>query len=163
MGQNVAILDTDYHHGNGTQAIFYADPHTWYGSLHIDPAGDYPFYAGYADETGIGAGKGMNCNVPLRPGVSEAQYLEALDSLLARIAAFGAQALVVSAGFDTYIDDPVGTFRVTTDGFYEIGRRIGELALPTLVVQEGGYCVTDLGSNVVALLRGLVSSDTGGV
>jgi acetoin utilization deacetylase AcuC-like enzyme len=154
-GQRVAILDTDYHHGNGTQAIFYADPDTWYGSVHIDPTVDYPFYAGYADEIGKGAGEGTNCNVPLVPGVDEERYLSALDSLLARLVAFGPRWLIVSAGFDTYVDDPIGTFQVTTGGFYGIGRRLGELAIPTLVVQEGGYCIADLGRNVVAFLSGL--------
>jgi acetoin utilization deacetylase AcuC-like enzyme len=151
----VVILDTDYHHGNGTQAIFERDPDVWYGSLHIDPETDYPFYAGYADETGTGAGRGTNCNVPLPPGTGRSQYLDALSALLERIALFGAHWLIISAGFDTYVRDPVGTFQITTGGFYEIGRRIGELDLPTLVVQEGGYCVPDLGQNVVAFLEGL--------
>jgi acetoin utilization deacetylase AcuC-like enzyme len=154
-GQQVAILDTDYHHGNGTQAAFYADPGVWYGSAHIDPATDYPFYAGYADETGEGAGEGTNCNVPLPPEVDEEQYLSALDSLLARLVVFGPHWLIVSAGFDTYIHDPVGTFQVTTGGFHKIGRRLGELGVPTLVVQEGGYCTADLGCSVAAFLSGL--------
>lgn len=161
-GQRVAILDIDYHHGNGTQAIFYADPETWYGSMHIDPTVDYPFYAGYADETGAGAGEGTNCNVSLPAGIDEEQYLSALGSLLARLVPFGPRWLIVSAGFDTYVDDPIGTFRVTTGGFYEIGRRLGELAIPTLVVQEGGYCIPDLGRNVAAFLRGLTEQSAKG-
>jgi acetoin utilization deacetylase AcuC-like enzyme len=124
--------------------------------VHVDPTVDYPFYAGYADETGVGAAEGTNCNVPLRPGIDEEQYLLALDLLLARLVAFGPHWLIVSAGFDTYIHDRIGTFQVTTSGFCDIGRRLGELAIPTLVVQEGGYCIADLGRNVVAFLRGLV-------
>ncbi len=154
-GGRVAILDTDYHHGNGTQAIFYAEPDVWYGSLHIDPGTDYPFFAGYEDEVGIGAGKGTNWNVPLLPGTGQDRYLSALETLLVRLTAYNPQWLIVSAGFDTYIDDPIGTFQVTTAGFNKIGRRIRTLNVPTLVVQEGGYCVPDLGRNVVALLQGL--------
>jgi len=153
----VAILDIDYHHGNGTQAVFYAEPDVWYGSLHVDPDTDYPFFAGYTDEVGIGAGEGTNWNVPLAPGTSQARYLSALDALLARLIAFDPRWLVVSAGFDTYIDDPVGTFQLTSAGFNEIGQRIRMLDLPTLVVQEGGYCVPDLGRIVVSFLRGLVN------
>ena len=155
-GKRVAILDIDYHHGNGTQAIFYAEPDVWYGSLHVDPDTDYPFFAGYADEVGTGAGEGTNWNVPLSPGTGQDRYLSALDTLLARLIAFNPLWLIVSAGFDTYIDDPIGTFRLTTACFNEIGRRIRTLNVPTLAIQEGGYCVVDLGRNVVAFLEGLV-------
>jgi len=141
-GERVAILDIDYHHGNGTQAIFYAEPNVWYGSLHIDPGTDYPFFAGYADEVGIGAGEGANWNVPLPPGTSQGRYLSALETLFVRLTAF-------------YIGDPIGTFQLTTAGFNKVGRRIRTLNVPTLVVQEGGYCVPDLGRNVAAFLKGL--------
>ena len=154
-GERVAILDTDYHHGNGTQAIFYAEPDVWVGSLHIDPETDYPFFAGYADEVGIGAGEGTNWNVPLPPGTGQDRYLSNLDTLLTRLVEFDPQRLVVSAGFDTYIADPIGTFQLTTAGFNKVGRRIRTLNVPTLVVQEGGYCVPDLGRNVAAFLKGL--------
>jgi acetoin utilization deacetylase AcuC-like enzyme len=157
-GEQVAILDIDCHHGNGTHAIFYADPGVWYGSLHVDPDTDYPFFAGCADEAGTGAGEGTNWNVPLSPGTGQDRYLSALDTLLARLIAFNPLWLIVSAGFDTYIDDPTGTFELTTAGFSEIGRRIQALNIPALVVQEGGYCVVDLGRNVAAFLKGLTSS-----
>ena len=157
-GGRVAILDIDYHHGNGTQAVFYRDPDVWYGSLHIDPNTDYPFYAGYADETGEGAGQGTNCNLPLPPGICESRYLAALDTLVEWLVSFKPRCLVVSAGFDTYIHDPIGSFQVRTDGFWQIGRRIRKLGISTLVVQEGGYCVPDLGQNVVAFLSGLTGS-----
>lgn len=152
----VAILDIDYHHGNGTQAIFYADPGMCYGSLHVDPDIAYPFYAGYADEKGTGAGEGTNWNVPLPTGTSQRQYISALKSLLEHLAAFDPLWLVVSAGFDTYIHDPISTFGLTTAGIHEIGRCIHALGKPTLVVQEGGYCLQDLGLNVVAFLEGLL-------
>jgi len=154
-GERVAILDIDYHHGNGTQAIFYAEPNVWYGSLHIDPGTDYPFFAGYADEVGIGAGEGANWNVPLPPGTSQGRYLSALETLFVRLTAFYPEWIIVSAGFDTYIGDPIGTFQLTTAGFNKVGRRIRTLNVPTLVVQEGGYCVPDLGRNVAAFLKGL--------
>jgi len=154
-GERVAILDIDYHHGNGTQAIFYAEPDVWYGSLHVDPDTDYPFFAGYADEVGIGAGEGTNWNVPLSPGTDQGRYLSALETLLVRLTAFKPQWLIVSAGFDTYIGDPIGTFQLTTSGFNKVGQRIRTLNVPTLVVQEGGYCVPDLGRNVAAFLKGL--------
>ena len=155
-GERVAILDIDYHHGNGTQAIFYTDRAGWYGSLHIDPRTAYPFYAGYEEERGAGAGEGTNWNMPLPPGTDQEGYLDALEALLARLDAFGPRWLVVSAGFDTYVLDPITKFRVTTAGFGEIGQRIRALDLPTLVVQEGGYHVPDLGRNVVALLEALL-------
>ena len=153
--QRVAILDIDYHHGNGTQAIFYADPGIFYGSLHIDPDTAYPFFAGYADEKGTGAGEDTNWNVPLPPGTSQSQYISALESLLEHLIAFDPRWLVVSAGFDTYADDPISTFQVTTAGFRKVGQCICAFDRPTLVVQEGGYCVPDLGLNVTAFLEGL--------
>ena len=155
-GERVAILDTDYHHGNGTQAIFYADPQVWYGSLHIDPDIAYPYFAGYADETGAGGGQDTNWNIPLQAGTSQSQYILALETLLEHLTAFDPRWLIVSAGFDTYARDPLSTFQITTSGFHEIGRRIHALDRPTLVVQEGGYFVTDLGLNVVALLDGIL-------
>jgi acetoin utilization deacetylase AcuC-like enzyme len=155
-GERVAIVDIDYHHGNGTQAIFYEDPHVCYASLHADPRAAYPFFAGYEDETGQGNGKGTNWNVPLPPGTSQGAYLSALERLLARVREFDARWIVVSAGFDTYVHDPVSTFQLTTSSYAEIGAQIRALGTPTLVVQEGGYHVADLGRNVVALLGALV-------
>jgi acetoin utilization deacetylase AcuC-like enzyme len=149
-------LDIDYHHGNGTQAAFYTDPDVGYGSLHVDPAMAYPFFAGYAGETGAGAGEGTNWNVPLPHGTDQARYMAALEGLLEHVRAFDPAWVVVSAGFDTYLYDPIGTFQVTTEGFHEIGLHIRALDKPTLVVQEGGYHVHDLGRNVVALLRACV-------
>ncbi len=154
-GARVAILDIDYHHGNGTQAVFYTDPDVGYGSLHVDPAMAYPFFAGYVDEAGADAGEGTNWNVPLPHGTDQARYMAALEGLLEHVRAFDPAWVVVSAGFDTYLYDPIGTFQITTEGFYEIGLHIRALDKPTLVIQEGGYHVPDLGRNVVALLRAL--------
>ena len=152
----VAILDIDYHHGNGTQQIFYTRGDVLFVSIHADPAREYPFFAGYADEHGEGDGAGCNLNVPLEPGVTDARYLDALEQALAAIAAFGPRCLVLSAGFDTFADDPLGDFALTSAAYPAIGRRIAALGLPTLVVQEGGYAVSALGENVVGLLRGLL-------
>ena len=152
----VAILDIDYHHGNGTQAIFYADPDVFYCSLHIDPHNAYPFFAGYADERGTEAGEGTNWNAPLPPGTTEDRYLSALEDLLDRLSAFDPQRLIVSAGFDTYLHDPISTFQITTAGFHAAGLRIRALNKPTLIVQEGGYHVPHLGRNVAAFLHALI-------
>lgn len=154
--ERVAVLDIDYHHGNGTQAIFYSGPAIWYGSLHIDPDTAYPYFAGYADERGTGEAQGTNWNVPLQPGTSQDQYISALKSLLDHLSDFDPRWLVVSAGFDTYIHDPISAFQVTTTGIHEIGRCIHALGKPTLAVQEGGYFIQDLGLNVVAFLEGLM-------
>jgi acetoin utilization deacetylase AcuC-like enzyme len=155
-GERVAILDIDYHHGNGTQAIFYTDPDVYYGSLHIDPHAAYPFYAGYQDQVGDKAGRGTNWNVPLPPGTTQSKYLSALETLLEHLSRFDPRWLVVSAGFDTYIHDPISTFQVTTAGFDKVGARIRALNKPILVVQEGGYHVPDLGRNVVTFLNALI-------
>jgi acetoin utilization deacetylase AcuC-like enzyme len=157
-GEGVALLDVDYHHGNGTQAVFYADPGVWYGSLHVDPRAAYPFYAGYEEERGDQAGQGTNWNVPLPPGTGPKRYLSALDALLERLCAYDPRWIVVSAGLDTYRDDPIGTFQLSTDAYCEMGARIRALGRPTLVVQEGGYYLPDLGRNVVALLQALGAS-----
>lgn len=150
----VAILDIDFHHGNGTQAIFYERPDVFFASIHADPDREYPYFAGFADERGAGAGEGYNLNIPLPAYVDDAGYLEALDQALETLSAYSPRFLVVSAGFDTFIDDPLGDFVVTTEGFNAIGARIAGLGLPTLFVQEGGYAVEELGANVVSLLRG---------
>jgi len=149
----VAILDVDYHHGNGTQAIFYADPAALFCSLHAHPDDDYPYYWGEADERGEGAGDGYNRNWPLPQGVDDEGYLAALDAALVAIHEFTPRYLVVSAGFDIVAGDPVGGFRVTTAGLREIGQRIAKLDLPTIIVQEGGYLLDTLGENAVAFLQ----------
>ncbi len=152
-GELVAILDIDYHHGNGTQAIFYADTTVLYCSLHAHPDDDYPYYWGEASERGVGAGEGYNRNWPLPQGAGDAPYLAALDEALEAIREFAPRYLVVSAGFDIAAGDPVGGFDVTRAGLCEIGRRIAGLRLPTLIVQEGGYRLESLGESAVAFLR----------
>lgn len=150
----VAILDVDYHHGNGTQAIFYDRADVFFASLHGDPAVEYPFFLGHADETGVGAGAGANLNLLLPWGTSAADYLAALAVALGRITAFGAGALVVSLGVDTFEGDPISHFKLGSPDFTTLGQRIAALALPTLFVMEGGYAVGDIGGNVVNVLSG---------
>jgi acetoin utilization deacetylase AcuC-like enzyme len=149
----VAILDIDYHHGNGTQAIFYTDPAVLYGSLHADPDRAYPYYWGYANERGAGPGEGTNYNWPLPRGTGDADYLATLDQALATIRRFKPRFCVVSVGYDTAVGDAVGGFNITTDGFRAIGEHIAGLGLPTLLVQEGGYRLDTLGENAVAFLK----------
>ncbi|MGI9132335.1 MAG: histone deacetylase family protein [Rhodoferax sp.] len=149
----VAVLDLDYHHGNGTQAIFYQRPDVFFASVHGDPRTEYPFYLGYADETGSGAGLGANLNLPLGRGNDFGRWSEALELALAAIARFGAQALVVSLGVDTFIDDPISGFHLHSDDFLRLGERLHRLALPTVLVFEGGYAVEAVGVNVVNVLQ----------
>jgi acetoin utilization deacetylase AcuC-like enzyme len=153
----VAILDVDYHHGNGTQLIFYSDPTVLYCSLHAHPDEDYPYYWGDADERGAGLGIGQNRNWPLPKGTGDEAYLATLDQALAAIREFAPHYLVVSAGYDTIQGDPEGGFCITTRGLREIGRRIAALALPTVIIQEGGYLLESLGKNAVAFLQAFSS------
>ena len=152
----VAILDIDFHHGNGTQQVFYERDDVQFVSIHADPAREYPYFAGNADERGAGAGLGYNLNIPLEAGVNNERYLAALAGALEAIERFGPRYLVVSAGFDTFGGDPIGDFALTGAAYPAIGRRIAALGLPTLVVQEGGYAIAELGENVVGLLQGML-------
>lgn len=152
--RKVAILDVDYHHGNGTQDIFYARGDVLVVSIHADPRTDYPFYWGHADETGEGRGEGANLNLPLPRGTALDGYLPALDEALERIAGFGADALIVSYGADTFAGDPISFFRIETADYRPIARRIAGLGLPALIVMEGGYAVDALGANVAGFLDG---------
>jgi len=152
FGERVAILDIDYHHGNGTQEIFYADPTVLFCSLHAHPDDDYPYYWGEADERGEGAGAGFNHNWPLPQGIDDTGYLAALDEALAVIRAYAPRYFVLSAGLDIAQGDPVGGFNITPAGFKAIGQRLAELRWPTVIVQEGGYLLEKLGENAVALL-----------
>jgi acetoin utilization deacetylase AcuC-like enzyme len=151
-GRRVAILDIDYHHGNGTQDIFYGRGDVLFVSIHADPRMDYPYYWGHADEIGEGEGEGVNLNLPLPRGTGRNAYLPALDAALERIAGHGADLLVLSFGADTYAADPISHFRLETADFAVLGRRIASLGLATLIVMEGGYAVDALGGNVAGFL-----------
>ena len=153
-GRRVAILDVDYHHGNGTQDIFYARGDVLFVSIHADPVMDYPYYWGHADEAGAGEGEGATLNLPLPRGTDFAAYLPALEIALERIAAFAPDLLIVSYGADTFVGDPISHFRLETADYRALGQRIAGLGLPSLIVMEGGYAVDALGANVAAFLSG---------
>jgi acetoin utilization deacetylase AcuC-like enzyme len=150
----VAVLDVDFHHGNGTQDIFYARSDILYVSLHGDPADAFPYFSGYADESGTGAGHGFTLNLPLPPGTGFDVWQNALRVALTRIANFRADALIVSLGVDTFAEDPISFFRLQSADFLTYGRMIGECSMPTLFVLEGGYAVGEIGINVVNVLTG---------
>jgi acetoin utilization deacetylase AcuC-like enzyme len=156
-GSKVTVLDVDFHHGNGTQQIFYRRDDVQYVSLHGDPARTYPYLSGFADETGAGRGAGSNLNVPLAAGCDDEAYLAALGSACDAIQAFGPDLVIVSLGVDTFHNDPISDLAVTTDGFREQGELVAQLALPTVILQEGGYDVDAIGDNVRAFLLGVTS------
>jgi acetoin utilization deacetylase AcuC-like enzyme len=152
--QRVAILDVDYHHGNGTQSIFYDRADVLFVSIHGDPRTEYPFYLGHADEAGSGAGTGFNLNLPLAAGTGTPAWFAALEVACARIQRHGAEALVVSLGLDTFAGDPISTFALTADDFTVLGAKLKRLGLPTVFILEGGYAAAELGSNAANVLGG---------
>ncbi|WP_414476364.1 histone deacetylase family protein [Microvirga sp. M2] len=156
--KRVAILDFDVHHGNGTQDIFYDRDDVHFVSIHADPHQVFPFYAGYADERGEGAGEGFNLNLPVLVGSADPVYLEAIEAGVKSVKESGATALVVSVGFDAFKGDPSAEMNVSTQGFAEIGRLLGCASLPTALIQEGGYLVADLGLNLGAFMDGFTSA-----
>ena len=148
----VALLDMDYHCGNGTQDIFYEREDVLTISIHADPNFEYPHFIGFADERGEGRGLGFHHNFPLPAGTDDAAYLVALERALILIHEYRPTYLVVSAGMDIYADDPLGTIKVTTEGIAEIGKRIAAIELPTVIAMEGGYNNDALGRNTVGFL-----------
>lgn len=149
----VAVLDIDYHHGNGTQAVFYQRADVLTVSIHADPVEEFPWFSGHAAECGAGDGEGFNLNLPLARGSDLRQWNAALDTALERVIAFEAGALVVALGVDTFSGDPLGTFSIATSDYPDIARRIVALGLPTVITQEGGYAVEEIGDNVAAFLK----------
>ncbi|TAG47581.1 MAG: histone deacetylase family protein [Betaproteobacteria bacterium] len=155
--KRVAILDVDYHHGNGTQEIFYSRSDVLFASIHGDPLTEYPFFLGHADEAGEGDGVGFNVNLPLPAGTSVSAWFAALDSAISRIAQYRPDALVVSLGVDTFEGDPISHFSLKTSDYPALGKAIAKLDVPSLFVLEGGYAVAEIGENVVGVLRGFAS------
>ena len=149
----VAILDIDYHAGNGTQDIFYDCSDVLMVSIHADPAREYPYYAGFASETGRGPGIGYHHNFPLTAGTDDALYLDTLNQALALISDFSPNYMVVSVGMDIYKEEPIGDFKVTQNGIRQIGERISALKYPTLIVLEGGYYLPLFGGNFCSFVR----------
>nr|WP_255595325.1 histone deacetylase family protein [Achromobacter sp. ACM05] len=154
--QRVAVLDVDYHHGNGTQSIFYDRGDVLTVSVHGDPTTEYPFYLGYADERGDGAGQGCNLNLPLPAGSDFAAWTAALQQGLDAVRTFKADALVVALGVDTYEGDPISKFKLKSADYLQVGRMLADLGLPTVFTMEGGYAVADVGINVANVLEGFV-------
>ncbi len=152
--RRVALLDVDFHHGNGSQAIFYDRNDVMFLSLHGDPNEAFPHFLGYADESGAGPGEGFNHNYPMGPGTNYATWGKALDDACAKIAGYAPDALVVSLGVDTFERDPISFFKLTSDDFKRYGATIAGLRLPTLFIMEGGYAVEEIGINAVNVLEG---------
>lgn len=146
----VAILDTDMHHGQGTQEIFYDRSDVLCVSIHGDPTNFYPVVAGFEDERGSGPGEGFNLNLPMPHGAQETCFFERLDIALPAIKVFEPGAIVLSLGFDIYELDPQSTVDVTRSGIAKLGRLVRALELPCLVVQEGGYHLESLTDNACA-------------
>ncbi len=156
--KRVALLDVDFHHGNGSQDIFYDRNDVLFCSLHGRPEDAFPHFLGYSDERGQGAGEGFNFNYPLAPHTRFDRWNAALADALAKIADFAPEALVVSLGVDTYKDDPISFFKLESDDFIRYGEAIGSLRVPTLFVMEGGYAVSEIGVNTVNVLEGFLSA-----
>jgi acetoin utilization deacetylase AcuC-like enzyme len=152
--RKVAILDVDYHHGNGTQEIFYRRADVLTISIHADPRQEYPFFLGFADETGKGKGEGFHLNLPLRWGSRWDAYEQAMLAAMKKLRKFGPDAIVVSLGLDTFKEDPISRFKLEQDDYLRIGEMIAQAQRPTLFVMEGGYAVDALGINAVNVLTG---------
>ena len=150
----VALLDVDFHHGNGSQAIFYDRSDVMFLSLHGDPKEAFPHFLGYADETGHGAGEGFNHNYPMGPGTSFDTWGAALEDACKKIKNYGPDAVVISLGVDTFEHDPISFFKLSSDDFKRYGATIAGIGLPTLFVMEGGYAVEEIGINPVNVLQG---------
>jgi acetoin utilization deacetylase AcuC-like enzyme len=153
-GARIAILDIDFHHGNGTQAIFYDRSDVLFISLHADPDRQYPYFLGAASEQGAGEGESFNINYPLPIKTTDGEYIATLDQACERIANYAPHALLVSLGVDTFGGDPLGDFALTSAAFPRIGARLAQLNVPTVFLMEGGYAIEDLGKNVVGVLAG---------
>jgi acetoin utilization deacetylase AcuC-like enzyme len=151
----VAIVDIDFHHGNGTQDMFYDNEHVLTISIHANPKRHFPYFAGFPEEVGSGKGEGYNMNIILNDGTGATEYIKTLKNIvLPAVRHFEPDYLVVAAGFDTYEHDPIGSFKIKTPEYELIGKTLSLLDLPTVIIQEGGYFTRDLGANVVSFLKG---------
>jgi acetoin utilization deacetylase AcuC-like enzyme len=153
----VAILDFDTHHGDGSQSIFYNRNDVFTGSVHTDPAGYYPFFVGYGDERGAGAGKGYNMNVPLAPGANDDVFVAACATLAKAALERDCRAVVIAAGWDAHEEDPLSMLRVSDGGYGRIGEVFGAMQLPTVIVQEGGYSLEVIASAPKRFLAGFTA------
>ncbi|MBE2197883.1 MAG: histone deacetylase family protein [Anaerolinea sp.] len=156
QGQRVAIVDIDYHHGNGTQSIFYNRSDVLVCSIHADPFNEYPYYWGYADEYGEGTGQNYNFNFPLPQGAQETLYLRTLEQALTKVRLYVPDVVIISLGLDIAEGDPEGGFRLKNESLQMIGAHLRQLNLPLVVVQEGGYRLDTLGDSAVSFFQGLL-------
>ena len=156
LAARVALIDIDFHHGNGTQEILYDDPQIYFASLHGNPDQAFPYFSGRPGERGSGQAEGTIMNVPLPLGTADSSYLSALETTLNQVNAFAPRALVVSVGFDIAKGDPYGGFLITEKGFAAIGRLLRETGIPLLLVQEGGYLLERLRANARAFFSGIL-------
>jgi acetoin utilization deacetylase AcuC-like enzyme len=152
--KRVAILDVDFHHGNGTQHIFYDRDDVMFLSIHGDPMESFPYYLGHADETGNAIGEGYNVNYPLPPKAGYDQWSAALDDALLKVKNYAPDILIISLGVDTFENDPISFFKLTCDDFTDYGKRIAKANIPTAFIMEGGYAVEEIGINTVNVLQG---------
>ena len=155
----VAILDTDVHHGQGIQEIFYNRQDVMYVSVHGDPTNFYPAVTGFEEETGQGSGLGFNLTLPMPHGSTEAFFFEQVNKAIQAIEQFNPDALVLSHGFDIYQYDPQTKVAVTTEGFNRLGQVVCNLNLPTVVVQEGGYDLASMAVNTERFFSGFLGLD----
>ncbi len=154
----VAVLDVDYHHGNGTQEIFWDRGDVLFVSLHATPESEYPYFLGYADERGAGRGEGCTLNLPLPLGTGWPEYRAALDVALGAIGRYAPDALIVSLGVDTFEADPISAFTLRGSDYARMGACLATPGLPTVLVQEGGYAVSEIGANVAGVLGAFAAS-----
>jgi acetoin utilization deacetylase AcuC-like enzyme len=155
--KRVAILDVDFHHGNGTQDIFYRRSDVLFVSIHGDPSVSYPYFSGTTGERGAGEGNGFNLNLPLPKGTGWVAYSSALQAACETIVKHDPDVLIISLGVDTFEKDPISHFRLTSNDFSKLGEKIASIRKPTLFVMEGGYLVDEIGTNVVNVLQGFES------
>jgi len=156
--ERVSILDVDYHHGNGTQSIFYERADVQFLSLHGDPKQEYPYFLGYSDEIGAGPGEGFNVNYPMEWGTGYDVWGQALKDACQEVASYAPDVVVVSLGVDTFEKDPISQFKLKSDDFFDVGRLIAGLNKPTVFLMEGGYAVEEIGVNAVNVLTGFEDS-----
>ncbi len=154
QGMKPAILDVDYHHGNGTQSVFYDRADVFFTSIHADPSFAFPHFLGFADERGDGMGEGKNLNIPLPEGTDWARYEEALNHAIGEIKAFGPDVLLVSLGLDTFAGDPISRFQLKHNDYFHMGAIIEDAKLPTVFAFEGGYNIDAIGTITVNVLQG---------
>ena len=152
--EKVFILDVDFHHGNGTQSIFYDRSDVFYASLHGDPMHAFPHFLGHADEKGIRDGKGFNLNYPMLPGTNFETWSIAFNECLKNISNFKPDFLIISLGVDAFENDPISFFKLKSENFIDIGQKLSKLNIPSLFVMEGGYSIKEIGINTVNTLQG---------